>query len=101
MLEQSAWPSAMYLEEMLNCLFRERPPQRTKGGQRKSRLYGCACCRVIWGRIPEGPCRLAVETAERYAVGEATKQDMKEALQAAVPFLGRGGISRPSSIQSC
>lgn len=93
MLDEHAWLRATDLRDMLDHLFRRQGPHLTKGGRRRSRLFGCAWCRVIWEKIPDGPCRPAVETAERYAAGQATKQDMKEALQPAGAFLGTGGMA--------
>jgi hypothetical protein len=36
---------------------------------RKLRLFGCACCRRVWDRLPSPDGRTAVELAERYADG--------------------------------
>ena len=90
MLDEAAWMSATSVTDLLNHLCYERKVQRTKGGRRKFRLFGCACCRRVWDLIPPGPCRRAVEAAERYAEGHATKEEMREALGPAVPFLGEG-----------
>jgi hypothetical protein len=90
MFDEAAWVGGIYLRDLLSPLCYEKKVHRTKAGQRKLRLYGCASCRRIWPLIPEGPCRRTVETAERYADGRATKQDLKEALRPAVPFLGVG-----------
>jgi hypothetical protein len=81
MLDEAAWMSGTSLRGLLNHLCDERKAQRTKAGRRKLRLFGCACCRLIWHLIPEGPCRQAVETAERYADGQVTKQEMRAALE--------------------
>jgi hypothetical protein len=37
--------------------------------ERKLRLFVCACGRMIWHLIEEGPCQIAVETAEGQADG--------------------------------
>jgi hypothetical protein len=42
---------------------------------RKLRLFACACGRLVWGRLPPGEMREAVETGERLADGLATEQD--------------------------
>src|SRR6516164_1297081 len=44
---------------------------------RKLRLFACACCRLIWNLLPEGPSRLAVEASERFADGEIDANDLQ------------------------
>jgi len=50
--------------------------QRTKAGRRKLRLFGCGCCRLIWGRLSDPRLREAVEMAERFTEGLATKEEL-------------------------
>ncbi len=38
---------------------------------RKLRLFGCACCRRAWARLPAPAGHRAVDLAERYADGQA------------------------------
>src|SRR5690348_13250158 len=46
------------------------PPSLPGGGsRRKLRLFGCACCRRVWGRLPFPAGHRAVELAEGYADG--------------------------------
>jgi hypothetical protein len=52
---------------------------RTKNGRRKLRLFACACCRVAWDVFPDDRLRAAVETAERFAGGLATKDELSAA----------------------
>ena len=93
MLDEAAWTGGTYLRDLLSHLCHEKKVQRTKGGQRKLRLFGCACCRQIWDRIPPGPCRHAVEIADQYAWGLATRQDLKSARDLAVPYLSSSPIT--------
>jgi hypothetical protein len=46
---------------------------------RKARLFGCACCAVVWDLLEAGACRTTVELAERYADGRAEPQDLDSA----------------------
>jgi hypothetical protein len=39
---------------------------RTKGGRRRLRLFGCACCRRVWEALPSESSRRAVEQVERF-----------------------------------
>jgi hypothetical protein len=63
----------------LSALLRTR---RDRAVQRKVRLYLCSCCRLIWDTV--GPrSRAAVEVAERYADGMATRAELRAAWRGA------------------
>jgi len=49
---------------------------RCKASSRKMRLYACACCRLVWHLFPHERYHRAIETAERYADGLATRQEL-------------------------
>jgi hypothetical protein len=67
----------------LSALLRTR---RDRAVQRKVRLYLCSCCRLLWDTVgPRG--RAAVEAAERYADGMATRPGVP----ACLPLPGPGG----------
>jgi hypothetical protein len=50
-----------------------------KASERKLRLFGCACCRCVWHLLAEEVFRNAVEVAERFADGAASKKELAEA----------------------
>ena len=51
--------------------------------QRKLRLFVCACSRSLWGVLVDERSRRAVEVAEEYADGRATREQLKAAKEAA------------------
>jgi hypothetical protein len=48
---------------------------RGKVSERKSRLFACACCRLVWHLLPDH-CRRLVEAVERYADNETRPGDL-------------------------
>jgi hypothetical protein len=56
---------------------------RARSEGRKLRLFACACCRRIWPLLADERSRRAVETAERFAEGMASRADLYAAWAAA------------------
>ncbi|WP_232069588.1 hypothetical protein [Gemmata massiliana] len=54
--------------------------------ERKLRLFGCACCRLLWLQIPAAASRAAVVAAERYADGSVGEGELAAACEAAAEF---------------
>jgi hypothetical protein len=52
---------------------------KTKAGRRKLRMFACGCCRAVWHLLREPCLRTGVEVAERFADGEAKKDDLADA----------------------
>jgi hypothetical protein len=67
-MDESLWVGCVEPTPMLEFL-------QEVAGDRKLRLFACACCRRIWDLITTPCCRTAVEVAERYADGLVSEQD--------------------------
>jgi hypothetical protein len=75
-MTESEWMSCENPEPMLEFL-------RRRKSTRKQRLFACACCRLVWDRLPL-QWRQAVEVSERFADGDASKEEVRIAFDTAV-----------------
>jgi hypothetical protein len=66
--------------------------------ERQARLFGCACCRHIWGLLPD-ESKMALEISERSADGLATRKECDLAFkQAEAVALARGRPWQPDAL---
>jgi hypothetical protein len=54
-----------------------------KASDRQLRLFACACCRQIWHLLADERMRQAAEMGERYADGNASRDDLMASCRAA------------------
>jgi hypothetical protein len=66
---------------------------RTKVGKRKLRLFACGCCRLMWEWLTEPRLRHAVLIAERFAEGDAEKEDLEAAARVRELGLSHGRLT--------
>lgn len=80
-----------HAQGMLWVLRSAQSVARTKIGRRRLRLFACACCRLVWDCLDDRRHRDAVDIAERFADGLATKSELESA-HSAVRDLSLGGF---------
>jgi hypothetical protein len=71
--DEEGWLRCNDPEEMLDGWLKNK-------SRRKQRLFACACCRLIWEYIAPD-WREAVEASEKFADGEASKDDVRAAIE--------------------
>src|SRR5947209_19480581 len=80
-MTEAEWLKCTSLRPML-AFFQDRVSER------KLRLFGCGCCRRIWPALTDERSRRAVDTAERFADGEASLEQLQTAHTAAHAVTG-------------
>lgn len=73
--------------EALVCMLNQ-PEFRQYRSPRKLRLFACACCRRVWGRLSQA-ARNAVVVSERFADDLATKEELGAAQAGVAPAVER------------
>jgi hypothetical protein len=74
---ESEWLTCTDPHEMLDYLH-EHEATKSQSGQRRFRLFACACCRSLWHLLPEA-AKEAVNAAELYADGKINNTQRKAA----------------------
>jgi hypothetical protein len=68
---------------MIQHLHQHANISKVPGGQRRLRLFRCACCRAIWDVFNDELCREAVEVSERCADRKASRAELVDVHQRA------------------
>ena len=71
-MKQKHWLQATDIVPMMFFL-------RDKPNARKKRLFGCACCRLVWDSFTSNTCHQAIEVAERFADNRASSKELQDA----------------------
>jgi hypothetical protein len=75
-MTEKQWLTMTDSESMSRFLSGEMKQSRSPSGRRKLRLYACACCRRAWELFDDERSKQAVEIAERYAEGNASREEL-------------------------
>jgi hypothetical protein len=66
--------------------------------ERKLRLFGCACLRLVWHHLGTPESKAAVEAAERFALGEISADEMTEGADAALAVIQKDDPPRNTDL---
>jgi hypothetical protein len=75
-MSEQEWQTAISPYLMIQHLHQHAKVSRVPGGQRRLRLFRCACCRAIWDFFDDAICQQAVEMSERYADQAASRAEL-------------------------
>jgi len=91
-MTEAEWLACTNPDVMLDYL-------ETGASERKLRLHGCACCRRMAHLWTEECCRTALEVAERFSDGLASREELLAAHQAAVAAIWTATDASRDSVQ--
>lgn len=78
-MNEAEWLSCIDSSVMLHFLHRKAQRGKLGASDRKFRLFFCARCRKEWGNLPDRRSRRAVEVAEKFADGLASRAELRNA----------------------
>jgi hypothetical protein len=87
-MTEAEWLVSGDPEAMVEYVVPRRRGAAARVSDRKARLFEVACCRRVWGLIPDGVAREAVLVAERYADGRASDRERRHAANRAAEGAG-------------
>src|SRR5262249_28388226 len=79
-MTEAEWIASKEPHLMTRFITLHQGNNRRKAGRRKLRLFGCACCHQLDGRMSDPRSQHAVAVAERLADGNAGSAEVEEAL---------------------
>jgi hypothetical protein len=90
-MTEEKWLAGASLTRMLTYL-------REKVGDRKNRLFNVACCRRIWHLYTKPAVRDAILVGERYADGQADREELRAALRTIHAARAQAVVSSPTGL---
>jgi hypothetical protein len=105
-MTESEWLTSADPTAMLTALTTGRTPEvwdrirhkLNRPSDRLLRLFACACVRQVWHLLTDERSRRAVEVAERFADGAATRAEAHAACREAHAAWSMGGHSLPATV---
>jgi hypothetical protein len=94
-MTEDEWLACTSLGKMLGTRYGQVNPTVKQAGRRKLRLFACACLRRMWPHMADPGSRQAVEVAEGYADGRASRKQLTDAHDAA--WRAGRGLGRPDN----
>ena len=76
-MTEDKWLSGKELWRLVRVIRREKSWFRPPVLKRKLRLFGCACLRSDWEKLPDDKFRVAISTAEDMADGNVTERQVE------------------------